>query len=84
MSSDATTLEAVLFVASGPTAIARLGSVLGWDTQRVERAVTALAETLATRGIRLQRHGDTIQLVTAPEESTAVSAFLGVDEPVRL
>lgn len=44
----------------------------------------ALAVQLADRGIRLQRHGDQVQLVTAPEAAAAVERFLGLEGAVRL
>lgn len=44
----------------------------------------ALAVQLADRGIRLQRHGDQVQLVTAPEAAPAVERFLGLEGAVRL
>ncbi len=52
--------------------------------ETVERALTELEGRLARRGIRLQRYGDRVQLVTAPEAATVIERFLGLEGRLRL
>jgi hypothetical protein len=47
-------------------------------------ALAALAATLAGRGLRLQQHADTAQLVTAPDLAREIEAFLGLPTVQRL
>lgn len=72
-------IESILFVAGEPVSVERLSSVLGVEPERVEAALAALAEGCTSRGVRLQRHGERVQLVTAPEAATVVERFLGAE-----
>jgi segregation and condensation protein B len=56
------------------------------DTSRdeVELALLGLAADLEGRGIRLQRKGDDLQLVTAPENAVYAERFLGLQLAGRL
>ena len=71
-------LEGLLFVATEPAEIATLARSLGVRTAALERAAEELSEQLRGRGLRLQRAGNRLQLVTAPEWSRHVERFLGV------
>lgn len=77
-------LESILFVASGPVPISRLANAL----ETTPTAVTTLLHNLATqyqqRGLRLQWSNNAVQLTTAPEASTAVERFLGLEITTRL
>jgi segregation and condensation protein B len=64
--------------------VRRLAAAAGCAEAEVAEALNALALQLEERGIRLQRHGDHVQLVTAPEAAAAVERFLGLDVTVRL
>jgi segregation and condensation protein B len=77
-------LESLLFVAHEPVAVADLARALEVERRAVERALAELAEDCAGRGVRLQRTGDRVQLVTAPEAAEAVSRFLGLAASGRL
>ncbi len=77
-------LESLLFVAGEPAPIQRLASALQVETEDVELGLLRLAEQLQERGIRLQRHHDTVQLVTMPEAADVVEAYLGLDLTTRL
>jgi segregation and condensation protein B len=77
-------LEALLFVADGPTPVGNLAAALQVVPDAVEAALDELAGTLAGRGVRLQRMGDRVQLVTAPQAARAVEDFLGLQGTVRL
>jgi segregation and condensation protein B len=80
----ALTLETLLFVADGPADLTRLQRAMQVDRPALEGALEALAELLRVRGVRLQRKGETIQLVSAPEAAEAVERFLGLNEGARL
>src|SRR5439155_19181711 len=71
-------VEALLFVADGPVEVARLGRALGVDRAALETAVASLAGTYAGRGVRLQRTGERVTLVSAPEAAEQIERFLGL------
>ena len=71
-------LESLLFVASEPVDVGEVARALGTRVDAVERAATELGERLGGRGIRLQRAGAQLQLVSAPEWSRYIERFLGV------
>jgi segregation and condensation protein B len=77
-------LEALLFVAGEPAPLDRLRAALRIDAAGLEAALAALDAALAGRGLRLQRHGETAQLVTAPDLAREVEAFLGLPAVQRL
>lgn len=77
-------VEALLFVAEEPPTIAQLARALEVPAEAVEEALRVLQERLRGRGLRLQRHGDQVQLVTAPEAAEDVRRFLGLREGGRL
>ncbi len=77
-------LEAVLFVADEPVSPEELAKALETDPQEVEHALQRLEAALAERGIRLTRHRDRVQLVSAPEAAPAVRRFLGVPRETKL
>lgn len=70
-------LEALLFVAGEPVARARLQTALALDEAGLTALIGLLTQSLADRGIRLQEHDDSLQLVTAPECAAVIDAFLG-------
>jgi segregation and condensation protein B len=75
-------VESLLFVAEEPVAVSRLGQTLGVTTEDVEAALTELAATYQAdggRGIRVQRTGDRVQLVSASEAAPLIERFLGLD-----
>jgi segregation and condensation protein B len=77
-------LEALLFVADGPTPLGNLAVVLQTTPDVIEGALAELGATLAARGLRVQRVGDRVQLVTAPQVARLVEEFLGLQSTVRL
>jgi segregation and condensation protein B len=50
----------------------------------VNEAVDTLSQEYQTRGLRVQRNADSVQIVTAPDAAPYVQAFLGIDENQRL
>lgn len=77
----ATVLEAVLFVADTPVEIAALARVVNTPRADIERALDELAEACRDRGVRLQRIGEQVQLVSAPYAAAYVERFLGLEHP---
>jgi segregation and condensation protein B len=77
-------LESLLFVADQPVSIGDLARVLDLPRPVVDRALKDLDQGLAGRGLRLQRVGSQVQLVTAPEAAAFVQRFLGLESTARL
>jgi segregation and condensation protein B len=74
-------LEAVLFVADAPVEIAALARTINASKSEVSDALEELAEACRERGVRLQRTGDLVQLVSAPSTAAYVERFLGLEHP---
>lgn len=77
-------VESLLFVAGEPVSVAQLARALELPGDAVEAAIEQLTEASRARGVRVQRHGDHVQLVSAPESARAVGRFLGVQASGRL
>jgi segregation and condensation protein B len=77
-------VESILFVADEPVEIEVLSRICGSGASDVSAAIDALASYYQGRGLRIQRTGDAVQMVTAPQASSYVEEFLGVDENHRL
>jgi segregation and condensation protein B len=79
-------LEALLFVAPFPTPVSQFAAVLDTTTRMVDRAVDELQDDYIShhRGIRIQKHAGKIQLISAPEASLEIQAFLNLESTTRL
>jgi segregation and condensation protein B len=77
-------LESLLFVASGPVSADRLAKSLELSPSYVLKVLRSMDEEYRNRGLRLQWSGSLVQLTTAPESSTAVERFLGLEVTTRL
>lgn len=77
-------IESILFVASEPVTIAQLAKALEIVPDAVEAALDDLHAASGTRGIRIQRIEDRVQLVSAPETAAVIERFLGVQANTRL
>jgi segregation and condensation protein B len=75
-------LEALLFIAERPLTTAEMAELADVPDLQAEAALAGLAERLAEdgRGIRLQRHDDAWQLVTAPEVGARLAAYAAREE----
>lgn len=73
-------IESLLFVADQPVTAGQLAKALAAEKMAVEEALSALDEVCLRegRGLRLQRKGDRVQLVTLPEAAPYVERFLGL------
>jgi segregation and condensation protein B len=74
----------MLFVADQPVSVKRLAEPAGATEEAATAVLFEIEQALSGRGIRLQRHGDLVQLVTAPESAAAVERFLGLDSTAKL
>ena len=72
-------VESLLFVATEPIPLARLAEVLGVQLEQVEQVLLILNHEYAGRGMRIQRKGKRVQMVTAPEASDLVRRLLGLE-----
>jgi segregation and condensation protein B len=77
-------VESLLFVADRPTTADQIAKALDVEATNVEQALQQLDQQLVARGIRLQRKGLQVQLVTAPEAAPYIQRFLGLELTGRL
>jgi segregation and condensation protein B len=77
-------IESILFVADDPVEIPALGRVTGRREEDVTNALEEIAADYQGHGLRIQRTGSAVQMVTAPEAAPFVEQFLGVDEDQRI
>ncbi len=78
-------LEALLFVAPGPSSVAHLAAALQVTVSVVEKGLAQLEEGYANgRGLRLQRHLGKVQLTTAPGMTAEIERYLGLESRARL
>lgn len=82
--SLATQVESLLYASKEPATINAIATTLEATTREIEEALDQLHEQYQWRGIRLQRNGNKIQLVTAPELAPKIQRFLGLEEVNRL
>ena len=77
-------VESILFVADEPVELSVLARIAEAKVEEVAGAVEAIAAECQGRGVRVQRTGSAVQMVTAPEAALYVERFLGVEEDHRL
>lgn len=78
-------VESLLFVAAEPVSVRDLARALELPPDAIEAALEQLARDLEGRGIRLLRHHDHVQLVSAPEATAAIERLTGAQHAaVRL
>ena len=70
-------LESVLFVATEPVQLGDLARCLDLPVDVIASLLAELANEYAERGLRIQRHHDMAQFVTAPLAATTIHRFLG-------
>lgn len=71
-------VESLLFVADAPVPVSQLAEAVERDARDVEEALQSLSESYTRRGVRLQRKGNQVQLVSAPEAASYIERFLGL------
>ena len=77
-------IESLLFVADEPVAIGRLAAAMGVNREAVEETLRVLSEEYAQRGLRIQRKGERVQMVTAPEAAPHIERFLDLELSSKL
>lgn len=77
-------LEALLFVADEPQSVAALARGSASGEQSVRKALSQLGDDLEARGLRLAEENQRFYLVTAPDYTKYVEAFLGQAPAQRL
>lgn len=77
-------VESLLFVAPEAVKVQTLVDALEETPERIEEALAELVAGQECRGVRVQRVGDRVQLVTAPEAAAAIERFLGLDLTTKL
>lgn len=77
-------VESLLFVSDGPVELVKLQRVLEVESADLAAAIETLGEASRRRGVHVQRHGDSVQLATAPEAAPYVEKLLGVQVGGRL
>ena len=82
----AAAIESLLFVSGRPLAYAELRKLLDVDNADLTSGLQLLNDQLEShgRGIRLQRLGEQVQLVTAPENARYIAALLDLPLTARL
>ena len=82
----ATAIESVLFVSGRPLEYAELRKLLNVNDAELISGLDMLNDQLEGegRGIRLQRLGEQVQLVTAPENARYIAALLDLPMTARL
>ena len=82
----AAAIESLLFVSGRPLEYAELRKLLDVDDASLTSGLQFLNDQLESqrRGIRLQRLGEQVQLVTAPENARYIAALLDLPMTARL
>jgi segregation and condensation protein B len=82
----ASAAEALLFASAEPLALSDLRRVLAVRPATLERILEHLGRTLSEgkRGLRLQKQGDLVRLVTAPETALYIDKLRGHQANQRL
>lgn len=73
-----------MFVADGPVSLDDLAKAIEVEPETVRDAVQRLRQATAGRGLCVVRHGDEVQLATAPETGPAIERFLGINRAAKL
>ena len=71
-------------MADEPVAIERLAAAIGAQGRAIEEALQELTGEYEQRGLRLQRKGGRVQMVTAPDAAPHIERFLGLELTSRL
>lgn len=77
-------VEGLLFVAPEPVTVSHLASAIECTENKVERVLQQLQEASRERGIRVQRQGKKLQLVSAPDLADYIETFLGLSVSSKL
>ena len=84
MTELAILLESLLFVAPETVKITTLADALEETPERIETALADMIAGQVARGVRVQRQGERVQMVSASEAADAIERFLGLDLTTKL
>ncbi len=71
-------VESLLFIADAPVSVSQLAETVEHNVRDVEEALQSLTESYSSRGVRIQRKGNQVQMVSAPEAAPYIERFLGL------
>ena len=77
-------VESLLFVAPNSVTVETLAAALEVSVEEIESVLQTLEAEYRERGIRLQRKGTNVLLVSAPEAGPTIERFLGLEISGRL
>ena len=77
-------VESILYAAGESASISAIAGALDVSQLDVETALEDLGALCGGRGVRILRHGDEVQLATAPEYAEKIQKFLGLEASNRL
>jgi segregation and condensation protein B len=77
-------VESLLFIADEAVTVGRLAQALEVKPEEIEASLAVLRRDCTGRGVRLQRGGGRVQLVSAPEAAPCIERFLGLELSSRL
>ncbi len=77
-------LESLLFVAGRPLERAELRRLLAINDSQLDAALNALAAECEKLGVRVQRLGEQVQFVSAPENARYIAVLLGLPTQAKL
>ena len=82
----AAALEALLFASGSAEDVPTLAAALGWSQADVRRGIDTLDRQLREngRGVRLQRDGVSVQLVSNPRYGQPIARLLGMERTAKL
>lgn len=79
-------IEALLFISPRPLSLNKLAALTATDVEQVEAAVKAISAACEgdSRGLRLLRHGQSVQMVSSPDEAKLVADFIKEEQRSEL
>ena len=77
-------VEALLFSAEEPPTVSQIAQATNVSRDAIEEVLDELDAAAADRGLRLQRSGNTVRLVTAAEATPYIRRLLGLERPNKL
>ena len=77
-------IESLLFLSDRPVEVRQLQKILEVEPKVLETAINSLEEECRARGVRIQRKGHAVQMVTSPEAASVVEKFLGMESGAKL
>jgi segregation and condensation protein B len=77
-------VQNLLFVADAPVTVQELAAAIDCGRDVIEQALAYLRQSNNRLSLQIQRHGQKVQLVTAPEATVYIERFLGLSFTSKL